>query len=164
MKKITVDLSDAGIRRLSRELKQTEKELNRKAQELVDRLAAEGVEIAQFYFDIGVYDGVKDAKVRLEERGEKCTAVIAEGNSVLFLEFGSGYLLGYGHPEPGAYGPGTYPGKGHWDDPNGWYLPKAVQEATGIEHSVGNPPTAAMYNTVKELEQRIQEIASEVFA
>ena len=164
MRKITVDFSDAGIRRLSRELEDCKEDIGRKVQELVNRLAQEGMEIAQFYFDVGVYDGKKDVTVRVEPRGDKCAAVIAEGNAVLFLEFGAGYLLGYGHPEPGAYGPGTYPGKGHWDDPGGWYLPKAAQQATGIEHSMGNPPTAAMYNAVKELERRIQEIAAEVFS
>lgn len=152
-----------GIERLLKALDEYEREMNRKAQELVTRLAQEGMEIARFTFDIAVYDGVKDVTVYVEPRGELRTAVVAVGQSVLFLEFGAGYLLGYGHPEPMSFGPGTYPGKGHWDNPNGWYLPKAVQEATGIEHSVGNAPSMGMYNAEKELEQRIQEIAAEVF-
>lgn len=152
-----------GIERILKALDEYEREMNRKAQELVTRLAQEGMEIARFTFDIAAYDGVKDVTVYIEPRGELRTAVVAVGQSVLFLEFGAGYLLGYGHPEPMGFGPGTYPGRGHWDNPNGWYLPKAVQEATGIEHSVGNAPSMGMYNAEKELEQRIQEIAAEVF-
>jgi hypothetical protein len=102
-------------------------------------------------------------KVEAVPDGKLRTYVVATGDAVLFIEFGAGYLMGYGHPEPMGYGPGTYPGKGHWDDPKGWYLPKAVQEATGKKKSFGNPPAAAMYNTVKDLEERIAEIASEVF-
>lgn len=163
MRHISVPLSAKGIARLLKALDEYERDMNRKAQELVTRLAQEGMEIARFTFDIAAYDGVKDVTVYIEPRGELRTAVVAVGQSVLFLEFGAGYLLGYGHPEPMGFGPGTYPGKGHWNNPNGWHLPKAVQEATGIEHSVGNAPSMGMYNAEKELEQRIQEIATEVF-
>ena len=165
MRKITVDLSDAGLRRLIDELDRTQKDLKRKAQELVDRLAAEGAEIAQWHFDMAYYVGDNGiVKVDVEPRGDCVSAVVATGDAVLFIEFGAGYLMGYGHPEPLGYGPGTYPGKGHWDDPNGWWLPKDVQETTGQTKSYGNPPAMAMYNAHKELEQRIQQIAQEVFA
>lgn len=163
MRRIEVPLSTKGIEKLIQELEDYQRDIEKKANALVERLADEGMQIAQFYFDIAVYDGVNDVKVTWEKRGNASAAVIAAGNAVLFIEFGAGYLMGYGHPEPMGYGPGTYPGKGHWDDPNGWWLPKAVQEATGKKKSFGNPPAAAMYNTVKDLEERIAEIASEVF-
>ena len=164
MKKLTVNLTEQGIDKLIRELDKYERWIEKKTQELVERLAEEGAQIARFGFDIAVYDGVKDVDVRWESRGENTAAVIATGNAVLFIEFGSGVTLGYGHPEPEGYGPGTYPGKGHWDDPNGWYLPKSVQAETGIKRSFGNPPAMAMYNARKELEQRLKEIAQEVFS
>lgn len=163
MRRIEVPLSTKGIEKIIQELEEYQRDIEKKANELVERLADDGMQIAQFYFDIAVYDGVNDVKVTWEKRGNASAAVIAAGNAVLFIEFGAGYLMGYGHPEPMGYGPGTYPGKGHWDDPNGWWLPKEVQEATGKEKSFGNPPAAAMYTTVKDLEERIAEIASEVF-
>lgn len=159
----TVPFTQKGIEKIISALDEYERWINDKAQELVRRLADEGMRIAQFGFDIAVYDGVNDVKVTCEDRGEYVSAVIATGNAVLFIEFGAGYYLGYGHPEPMGYGVGTYPGQTHAFDPKGWYLPKAVQEETGIKHSIGNPPSMAMYNTVKELEDRLQEIASEVF-
>ena len=79
-------------------------------------------------------------------------AVVASGEGALFLEFGAGYLMGYGHPEPLGYGPGTYPGKGHWDDPNGWYYEHGKK-------SYGNPPTAAMYNARKIIQQNLKDLA-----
>lgn len=163
MRQITVDLSSAGIEKAIQELDRLRIEFDEKAQILVDRLADEGVYVAQFYFDMGVYDGPKDVKVYKEPRGDKCVAVVAVGEAVLFLEYGAGYYMGYGHPEPEGYGPGTYPGKGHWNDPKGWYLPKDKQAIAGTDHSIGNPPTAAMYNARKEIEQKIEQIAAEVF-
>lgn len=131
--------------------------------EFLNRLAQIGMEQAQLDYVMARYDGEKDVRVTVEERGENTVAIVAAGNSVLFLEFGAGYSLGYGHPEPMDYGPGTYPGKGHWDDPNGWYLPKAVQEAIGKEKSYGNAPSMGMYNARKEIEQSLTQIAQEVF-
>ena len=52
-------------------------------------------------------------------------------------------------------GPGTYPeGKGHWNDPKGWWLPKEK----GGEHTYGNPPAAPMYDAVKTIEQKLLQI------
>jgi hypothetical protein len=82
-------------------------------------------------------------------------AVMANGQAVLFIEFGSG-LIGFGHPEPHGMGPGTYPGKGHWNDPNGWYYAHGKK-------SHGNPPNMPMYTTVKELEQELERMVKEVF-
>lgn len=159
----TVPFTRHGIEKIISALDEYERWLEEKTHELVQRLANEGMTIAQFGFDIALYDGVKDVRVSVQSLGEYTAAVIATGQAVLFIEFGAGYLLGEGHPEPMGYGVGTYPGQRHAYDPNGWYLPKAVQEETGIKHSIGNPPSMAMYNTVKELEDRLQEIASEVF-
>lgn len=162
--KITVPLSEDGIDRLIKKLDEYERWLEQKCQELVNRLAQEGVTAAEWGFSSAVYDGVNDVTVRTEPRGENVAAVIAVGNATLFIEFGSGVLLGYGHPEPNGYGPGTYPGKGHWDDPNGWWLPKEAQEASGHKKSYGNYPSMAMYNAVKHLEQELTRIAQEVFS
>ena len=162
--KISVPLSEAGIDQLIKTLDEYKELLRQKCQELVDRLAAEGMTIAQWHFDMAYYVGNNDVKVVVEPRGDCVTAVIATGQATLFIEFGSGVMMGYGHPEPMGYGPGTYPGKGHWDDPNGWWLPKSVQEETGQNKSYGNPPAMAMYTARKTLEQDLQRIAQEVFS
>lgn len=160
-KKITVPLSVSGIQKLQDELREYRRWQKEKAKELAQRLAMLGATVASIRFAQAIYTGQKDAVVSVESipKGYK---VKANGKSVLFIEFGSGVTYGYGHPEAGQYGmgPGTYPdGKGHWDDPKGWYLPKEK----GGGHTYGNPPAMPMYEARKRIEQELPQIVKEVF-
>lgn len=152
---ITVDLSVDGIERLKRFLIGKQRWLNRKTEEVCKRLAELGATKADVNFAAAYYDGEEDHVITVENRGNNTYAVVASGTTVLFVEFGSG-LIGYGHPEPSGYGPGTYPGKGHWDDPNGWWYGHG-------QHSHGNPPNMPMYNAVKDLELELESVVREVF-
>lgn len=160
-KKIVVPLSESGIQKIQDELTVYRKWQEEKARELAERLAALGATVASIRFSRAVYTGKKDVDVSVEEipNGYK---VKADGESVLFIEFGSGVTYGYGHPEAGEFGmgPGTYPdGKGHWDDPKGWYLPKSA----GGGHTYGNSPAMPMYEARKAIEQELPRIVKEVF-
>lgn len=160
-KKIVVPLSESGIQKIQDELMVYRKWQEEKARELAERLAALGATVASIRFSRAVYTGKKDVEVTVEglPNGYK---VKADGESVLFIEFGSGVTYGYGHPEAGEFGmgPGTYPdGKGHWDDPKGWYLPKSA----GGGHTFGNPPAMPMYEARKAIEQELPRIVKEVF-
>lgn len=162
MKKIVVPLSVDGIDRLQKELKKYQAWQHRKAKELAERLAMLGASTASIRFSRAVYTGVKDTNVSVVAATNGYT-VKADGESVLFIEFGSGVTYGSGHPEASQYGmgPGTYPdGKGHWDDPKGWYLPK---EKGGC-HTYGNPPAMPMYEARKQIEQELPRIVKEVFS
>lgn len=159
MKKITVELNTASINRAIKKIRKLDAEWDRKIDEVIRRLAELGATKASLGFSRAVYTGDNDVSISVEPT-ENGYAIIAAGEAVLFIEFGSGVTYGYGYPVPINYGPGTYPGKGHWDDPNGWYLPKDK----GGTHTYGNPPSAAMYQTGKELQQEILRIAREVFA
>lgn len=160
-KRIVVPLSESGIQKIQDELTVYRKWQEEKARELAERLASLGATVASIRFSRAVYTGKKDVEVTVEElpNGYK---VKADGESVLFIEFGSGVTYGYGHPEAGEFGmgPGTYPdGKGHWDDPKGWYLPKSA----GGGHTFGNPPAMPMYEARKAIEQELPRIVKEVF-
>lgn len=160
-KRIVVPLSESGIQKIQDELTVYRKWQEEKARELAERLASLGATVASIRFSRAVYTGQKDVDVSVEEMptGYK---VKADGESVLFIEFGSGVTYGYGHPEAGEFGmgPGTYPdGKGHWDDPKGWYLPKSA----GGGHTFGNPPAMPMYEARKAIEQELPRIVKEVF-
>lgn len=160
-KRIVVPLSESGIQKIQDELSVYRKWQEEKARELAERLASLGATVASIRFSRAVYTGQKDVDVSVEEMptGYK---VKADGESVLFIEFGSGVTYGYGHPEAGEFGmgPGTYPdGKGHWDDPKGWYLPKSA----GGGHTFGNPPAMPMYEARKSIEQELPRIVKEVF-
>lgn len=162
MKKVTVPLSVSGIERLQRSVEEYRRWQEQKTAELLDRLAMLGASTASIRFARATYTGLKDAAVTVKSIA-KGYVVKAEGQSVLFLEFGSGVRYGDGHPENAEYGmgPGTYPdGKSHWDDPKGWYLPKDK----GSGHTYGNPPAMAMYEARKTIEQELVRIVKEVFA
>ncbi len=130
-------------------------DLIEKANTVCERLASMGAVRASLDFARAIYNGTNDVAVTVEPI-DNGYAVHARGDAVLFIEFGSGASYGYGHPEPEEYGPGTYPGKGHWNDPNGWWY-------GNHEHSYGNPPAQAMYNAKRDIQAEVQRIADEVF-
>lgn len=161
MKKVVVPLSTSGIERLERELEEYRAWQQEKAQLLAERLAMLGATVASIRFARAAYTGTKDAVVTAEPT-ENGYVVRADGESVLFIEFGSGVRYGDGHPENAEFGmgPGTYPdGKGHWDDPRGWWIPKSA----GGGHTYGNPPAMAMYDARKTIMQELPRIIKEVF-
>ena len=153
---VDVNIFDyASVSRAQRRLDEYFADLIEKANTVCERLAAIGAVRASLDFSRAIYNGTNDVAVTVEPI-DNGYAIHATGNAVLFIEFGSGASYGYGHPEPEGYGPGTYPGKGHWDDPNGWWY-------GNHEHSYGNPPAQAMYNAKRDIQAEVQRIADEVF-
>lgn len=173
MKVVNVPLSAAGIDTLIKATREYKTWLENCTEVLLDRLAADGVETASVRFAKAVYDGTNDVSVSVENRGKGVRAVVAVGQSVLFIEFGTGVTYTDNHPEAAELGMnrGEY-GKGHgkqnswgyYGDPgtNGKARETASGKTVVITH--GNPANRSMYETVKELEQRLREIAREVFA
>lgn len=160
-KVVKVPLSRDGVDSAIKAVKEYRNWLREKSALLVEKLATMGATQASLDFSRATYTGIKDATVSVEPLLNGYL-VKANGESVLFIEFGSGITYGYGHPEAGKYGmgPGTYPSdKGHWDDEKGWWLPKEK----GGGHTYGNPPAAPMYNAVKTIEQEIIRVVREVF-
>ena len=154
-------LSAASIDRAIRDIEAYERELTVKAKRICERLAAIGALRASLGFASAIYTGEKDFSVTVEEipNGYK---ILADGETALILEFGAGATYGYGHPlaDEKGMGPGTYPdGKGHWNDPKGWWLPKDA----GGGHTYGNPPAMPMYYASKEVKRMVEQVAREVF-
>lgn len=158
-KTVIVDpLRGTSIDRAIRELKAYKAWVQVKEKELRERLAAVGAREAHVTFTRAVYDGTKDVSVWVEDDGSVAT-IYADGQSVAFIEFGAGAKYGYGHPMNAEFGtgPGTYPdGKGHWNDPNGWWY------AHG-KRSHGNPPAMAMVHARDKMVEQLTAIAREVF-
>lgn len=170
---ISVPLSEKGIDRLIKKLDEYERWVNRKTDELSERLASLGAVSASIGFSQAIYTGEKDYEITVEHRGKGQYAVIANGETVLFVEFGTGVTMGYGHPEAAdnGYGPGTWPDKhygynskgeyvANWENDRGWYLPKEA----GGGHTYGNPPNMPMYFAVRNLEDELKSIVQEVFS
>ena len=87
--KIKVRLSDAGLRDAERQIQEYKTTLNKKAQEFAKALADKGLDVAKVRFANAEYAGSNDVSCRVEQNGNTCT-IIAEGNSVAFIEFGTG--------------------------------------------------------------------------
>jgi hypothetical protein len=159
---IVIDPFDKkSIDKAIRELNRYKRWVQEKEELLRQRLAMVGASVASIEFSRAIYNGSNDVTVSVSDDGRTAT-IYAEGSKVLFIEFGSGSKYGYGHPQAGefGYGPGTYSdgpeGKGHWDDPGGWYYARG-------QHSFGNPPAMAMVHVRDTMIEQVTAIAREVF-
>lgn len=161
-KTIQVELTNKSINSAIKELRNYKIWVETKERELRFRLAQLGATVASIQFSRAIYNGSNDVTVRVDDTGS-VAVIYAEGESVAFIEFGSGAKYGYGHPQAGEFGvgPGTYSdgpdGKGIWDNPNGWWYGHG-------QHSYGNPPAMAMYGAVQAITEQITKIAREVFS
>ena len=161
MAEIKIQLTNKSIGKAIRELEKYKAWVAQKEAELRSRLAMMGATVASIQFARAFYNGSNDVTVRVDDTGS-VAVIYAEGESVAFIEFGSGWKYGFGHPRAGefGFGPGTYSdgpeGKGHWVDEEGWYFGSG-------QHSYGNPPAMAMYEAVKEITENVTKIAREVF-
>ena len=170
---INVPLSGRGIDRLIREIENWKNRLQERIEVFLDRVAQEGMEIASAKFSQAVYDGTNDVSVTVEPRGNNVRAVVATGGATLFIEFGTGVTYPDDHPEAGELGMkrGEY-GQGHGKQQSwGYYgepgtngVLKKKKNGRFVVITRGNPANMPMYETVKELQDRLTDIAREVFS
>lgn len=164
--KISIDVFDPdSIDKAIKQLNDYSKGLDQKARNLCQRLADLGAWYAEWNFSqvAWTYSGTVDYAITVDRLSDNQYLIKAAGEGVLFIEFGAGITLGGGHPMDSqlGMGPGTYPnGKGHWNDPNGWWY----KDEDGTKHKTyGNAPGMPMYNAAKDLRNEIKKIAQEVF-
>lgn len=173
MKKVAITLSGRDIDRLLREVEDWKNWLLDRTTVFLGRVAQEGMEIASAKFERAVYDGTNDVSVTVEPRGNNIQAVVATGKATLFIEFGTGVTYPDDHPEAGELGMkrGEY-GQGHGKQQSwGYYgepgtngLLKEKKNGGFVVITHGNPANMPMYETVKELQDRLTDIAKEVFS
>lgn len=175
MKKVIhVELNSSSIDHAIRELQNYKKWILEKTQEFLKALGEEGVQISSVKFSEAEYDGTNDVSCMVEERDSTKVAVVAIGNAALFIEFGTGITYPDNHPEAAANGMirGEY---GHrlgrlekgWryeGDPGTHGEVITEGKHAGEIHTYGNPANMCMYLTIRELEQRFEEIARRVYA
>lgn len=171
MKKIRISLFGSKGNSIDDAIKEIEayrKEIRKKTEEFMRRLADIGVsEAIQVLAFEGMGDAPRDADfaVEVDPQGNIVHVMIrGKGEGLLFWEFGAGnFYNGMTSPNPKAgefgMGPGTYPGQTHVPHPGFWYYydgDKAVR-------SVGTQATMPMYKASLEMIQRVYEIAREVY-
>ncbi len=160
--KIRVNPFDkASIDSAVKQVREYKKDFLAKETIFVKRLAEIGVSVATTGFAVADYDGINDVRVRLEWNGTKAV-VIAEGETVGFIEFGTGVRypewdnsgMDYTPPKHGTYG------KKHGARPNGWYF-KPGEGAS--QHTFGNQPAEAMRTARDVIIEKVIQIAREVW-
>ena len=88
--KITINPYDPkSIREAIRTLERYEKDFRAKETEFVRRLKEIGVSVAETGFSMADYDGINDVLIAETQNGPRA-AVIAYGETVGFIEFGTG--------------------------------------------------------------------------
>jgi hypothetical protein len=145
-----------------KQVQQYKKDFAVKEKEFVRRLAEIGVRVAQSGFSTADYDGVNDVSVSMVQTGSGYS-VVASGETVGFIEFGTGVKhpewdntnMDYTPPKHGTYG------KGQGKNPHGWWFKQ--NEGGKATHTYGNPPADAMRTARDEMVARVTQIAREVW-
>lgn len=160
---ITVENLDKVIS----QLKDYKKDLRVKVKLFLERLSVLGAYRARVEFTNAMYAGKNDVTISVTSTrtGYK---VVAKGQAVLFIEFGTG-VINPEHPQSDEFGfsHGTY-GKGKGANEKGWVYVGEQGNAgqpirEGVYHTYGNPPAKAMYYATKDMKALIYNIAKEVF-
>lgn len=130
-------------------------------QELVAKLTDEGVQIAKMQVvALGAFDtGELESSITGYYSPSLHAGIVkASAWHAVFVEYGTG-VVGQGsqHPEPNGW---EYDVNGHGS--KGWVY---MSDRDGKFHwTAGMPSRPFMYNTYRELENKVQSVASEVFA
>lgn len=169
-KTITFTLDSSSISKAVRELREYSKGLQAKANEMSRRLAEIGLESATIYFQHALYAGTNDVECTLSQDGNTFI-ITAHGESVCFIEFGTGVRYADNHPAKpdGLVGHGQY-GKKRGANPKGWFY-KGEPGTNGVPsivnpklmHTYGNPANQCLWNASKEMRDAVKEIFVECF-
>lgn len=168
-KQIKINLFDGvSINDAIKQIQEYNRNLKRKTQILIDKLAEKGLEVVQTTMESVPAEekGSYNTEIINNSRGDIIGAAIRlTGDKVLFIEFSAG--ITYGTPKGGypldsgkQYGVGTYPGQVHALDPRGWWW---VDEQGNKHHSYGNRAYMPMYHAEVEILSQVSNIAKEVF-
>ena len=169
MKKITFSLSQDSIKRAIKEVKQYKQDFIDKNALFVQRLAELGIPIIDSNIASAKGDSDKEHNtyIKLNSFGGYSRAdLIVEGQDILFIEFGAGahYNGPAGsspHPKGSQFGYtiGSY-GKGQGKN-DFWFYQADTGESV-MSH--GTQATMPVYKASVEIQQKIREIAREVFS
>ena len=159
MKKITIQLSEESIKAAIKELNKYKSELSKKTNLLVQKLVEAGVEIAkQEVLTLGAFDSgeLHDSLDGLMYTDGARGIIFTDCGHAAFVEFGSG-IVGAGSPHPTM--PWAYDVNNHGEA--GWVY---FDEKQGLfRWTKGMPSRPYMYLTAQRLEERVAEIARDVF-
>lgn len=162
MKIVINPFDPKSINKAIKMVNQYKRDFLAKEEIFIKRLAEIGVSVASTGFALADYDGVNDVQVTMTQSGSSA-AVIAYGETVGFIEFGTGVRhpewdnsgMEYTPPQHGTYG------KGKGANPHGWYFKQS--DGASARHTYGNMPAEAMRTARDTMIERVTQIAREVW-
>lgn len=167
-----IKCSVTGIPTAIKDLIIYKRSLPEKARQMIEKLGQAGYEVASAKFSTAIYAGLNDVMVTLNWENDTL-ALIAQGEAVAFIEFGTGTHYAEQYPKPyeenGLVGRGEFGYKlGRFDswrykgDPGN--EGEVIQQGPykGWIKTHGNPPARAMYDASEESRNKIEEIVKEV--
>lgn len=168
---IEFDLSPKSIEGAIHRVELYSKDLEKKTEILVDKLAEEVKANAEREL-ISKANGDEQFDTTFDslaiEKAGKYTRNILAGGDAVWLEFGTGVVANpvgvgnYAHPkaaELGMYGIGEY-GHGWGANPHGWWYTSETGES---RHTYGIPATMFMYHAAWQTRAKIPNIARGLF-
>ena len=162
MKIVVNPFDKKSITAAIKQLEKYEKEFREKEAEFVRRLKELGVSVAETGFALADYDGINDVLIAETQNGARA-AIIAYGQAVGFIEFGTGVKFREYDSSDTEFTPpphGSY-GKGKGANPKGWYFTQS--EGAHGRHTFGNIPAEAMLTARDVMVERVIQIAREVW-
>lgn len=139
-------------------------------EKLLRALGKEGVSYATARYGSAWYDGVNDVMVSMPEvvvdygSNSATLTITATGESVLFIEFGTGVYYGDDAEVRSALISGDVVGRGEYGKRRGSRMTWVYRDADGQKvFTHGNPSNACLYDTRKYLESKITTLAKEIF-
>lgn len=157
MKRITIELSPSSCQKAIEELKQYEREIRPKLDEVCRRLAEIGREEA-----VSIVDGIRLSEGNSVERVDVVKIdngykLVMEGKDVYFIEFGTGDGVSphYDTSVPVAYGSWSAEHSQMLWNNGFWYYDKV--------RYTGTPAYMPMYYAEKRMREEMPRIVKEVF-
>lgn len=167
------DIKILGINSLKQKLDKLDK-INSDSsfkKRVLTKLAKIGIKEADLIFSKAQYDGTNDVKL-LEPKwvNDYTVQIVAQGNAVTFIEFGSGVFYSEQHPNAaemgairGEYGKGKGKQKtwGYYGEPGSKGVIRKTNGKGNLVTTHGNPPAKAMYTASEVIRSKILEIIRE---
>ena len=149
-----------GLRQEARRLETLSERMEEIGQEICRRLAEIGVEVASLHYANGWIDGNNEVEVTTRPTENGC-AIVASGEDVFFLEFGTGVSAGNGY-DTSEITPPVSIEPGSWSETHSKQFSEKGYWHYGGRRFIGTAPRMGMYHAAKEVQEQAQRIAQEV--
>lgn len=165
-----IDIKIPNFNHVKQQIESYKRNLGMKVNELLERLAEIGITEATFHFNNAEYDGDNDVVVDTapEWIDDNTIAVNASGQSILFIEFGTGVYNPVEHPKADEMGMirGEY-GSKHGRNYTWYYHGNPGTNGELLKgdrvRTHGNNANRCMWDAAEAMRDQIYDIVKEIF-